>query len=119
QPPAGEGDAPPPPAEPTEGGVHLRDMPAGPEEYVTYQVDKAIKDLLPDVPRVSSEVRPMVAKAVGSTYGYITDRPIQKDLNWSFWLGVLLFMITGLSWLSHGSRRTSRRKTLELAPGAG
>ena len=30
---------------------------------------------------------------------------------------LLLFLLTGLSWVSHGSRRTWKRKTIELATG--
>jgi hypothetical protein len=118
QPPPVPPDAPPA-ADSAASPVHIRDMPAGPGEYVTYHIDKAIKDLLPPVPYVTENVRPVVAQTLGDTYGYMTDRPVQRDLNWTFWLGVLLFMLTGLSWLSHGGRRTSKRKTIELATSSG
>jgi hypothetical protein len=130
QPPAAGGDAAPP-ADATETGIHIHEMPAAPDEYVTYHLDKGMKDLVPDVdkaidsmqipwnPRVWEKVRPSVASTVGTTYGYMTDRPIQRDLNWIFWAGVVLLMLTGLSWISHGGRRTTRRKTIELTTSSG
>jgi hypothetical protein len=88
------------------------DLRAEPGEVLEYRITSWIDTYTPSLPYVKEHVTTPAAHGLGVAYTWACHLTTEHLY---FWLGVVLFCLTLLSWVSRRTQRSTRWKTLVLA----